>query len=176
MEEKKVQKIEGYINGHKKASLIIFLVLALLVVAGINQYSKYRKVQQFNAEHPLVNKVYRYDYREKPVDGDWVSATDYYVFGNDKYRNKVVTFSKYNGGIKGAKRILRDKEAYEKEFTNPRKSSEHYKVTDGNKLNIGGDYYHFVKRGNKWVGNYNPEGKNEEKPGEVHKLTPINLK
>ena len=72
---------------------------------------------------------------------------------------------------------MNDENEYKKEFES--NTSEKYIVEDGNKLIIGDNpenvYSHQVKDGENWVGMYNPDNKNEEEPGEIHKTTPVNI-
>ena len=74
--------------------------------------------------------------------------------------------------------MLSNKEAYNREFRS--KTTDDYRVIDGNKLIIGGDKltdtYYQVKKGKNWVGMYDADEGNEEVSGEVHKISPIHVK
>ncbi|OUP90873.1 hypothetical protein B5F04_00570 [Limosilactobacillus reuteri] len=169
-----MQKIKAFVVSHKLIT-VICLFVAVYGIAGISYLAdQHRKQQQFYREHPLVNKVYKHHYREKPEQGPWTEGTFYYIFGDNEYRDKVLTV--YHGGKKRVKEILRDKNEYDKEF---RDNAERYIVEDGDKLIIGDSpenvYNHQVKDGKNWVGMYNPDDKNDEEPGEFFETTPVNI-
>lgn len=174
MEELKVKKIKEFMIDHKIMTVLCFLILICAIIGGKDFIDQYREQQQFYTEHPLVNKVYKYHFREKPYSGPWTEGTFYYIFGDQEHRNEVVTV--YHGGIKRVEEILNNKDKYNKEFSD---KAEKYIVKDGNKLIIGSKpenaYYHQVKDGKNWIGLYNPDNKNEELPGEIHKATPVNI-
>lgn len=172
-----MQKIKAFVVSHKLVT-IICLFVAVYGIAGISYLvAQHKKQQQFYREHPLVNKVYRSYVVEKPEDGGTVTTVSYYIFGDNKHRNKVVEVYQDEGGAKRVKEILNNKNEYEKEFS--KNTTEKYIVEDDNKLIIGNSpenvYSHQVKDGKNWVGLYNPDNKNEELPGEIHKTTPVNI-
>ncbi|WP_323064144.1 hypothetical protein [Limosilactobacillus reuteri] len=172
-----MKKIKEFMIDHKIMTVLCFLVLICAIAGGKDFIDQYREQQQFYTEHPLVNKVYKYHFREKPYSGPWTEGTFYYIFGNQEHRNEVVTVYQHNGGIKRVKEILNNKDKYNKEFSD---RAEKYIVKDGNKLIIGtGDlddgYSHQIKKGENWIGSYDSNDKNEELPGEIHKATPVNI-
>lgn len=173
-----MKKIKAFVSQHQLVTLIGALILLFAIAKGASWYSQYQAQKKFEREHPLVNKVYKYHYVEKPADGGTSSGNDYYVFGDEEHRGKVAEFTHYNGGLKEAKKTLNSKAKYEKAFKGA--FVDNYRVVDGNKLVIGNDTTELnnyqVKRGKNWVGMYDSDGHSEEVSGEVHKLTPVHIK
>ncbi len=172
-----MNKVKVFIVNHKLITVVCFFILIYAIAGGLYLADQHRKQQEFYDEHPLVNKVYKSHVLEKPAEGDWTTTDSYYIFGNNEYRDKVIEIFQDEGGLKRVKEIMNDENEYKKEFDS--NTSEKYIVEDGNKLIIGDNpenvYSHQVKDGENWVGMYNPDNKNEEEPGEIHKTTPVNI-
>lgn len=170
-----MKKIKAFVSQHQLVTLIGALILLFAIAKGASWYSQYQAQKKFEREHPLVNKVYKFYDKEKPAAGGTEVTTGYFVFGNDQYRNKVVTVYSDYGGMKEVRKMLHDKSYYKKEFEDEGEADE-YVVKDGNKLEINGEGADYqVKKGKSWVGLYQSNGKNDEVPGEVHKTTPISV-
>ena len=131
---------------------------------------------KFEKEHPLVNKVYKYYYKEQSYTGDWGIEEGYYIFGNNEYRDKVVDINEDNGDIKYVREILHNKKIYKKEFSG---SSCKYVVKNERQLfPVPDSNNHFlIKDGKDWTGNWNSDTlQNEEKSDEIYMVTPVNIK
>lgn len=173
-----MDKVKAFIVKHKVIVAVICVALICVMAIGGHLYDQHQKQLKFEREHPLVGKVYKFYYKEKPADGNWQTTTGYYVFGNNNYRNKVVTVYSDEGGIGKVRKMLNNKQTYKREFRN--KVTSNYRVIDGNKLVVGGnkltDTYYQVKKGKNWVGMYDADEGNEEVSGEVHKISPVHVK
>lgn len=167
-----MKKIKVFIVRYKT---VIISISFILILAGIVRL--YERCV-FNNEHPLVNRVYKMEWIEKPAAGGTVHGTMYYVFGNDDYRDKVV---EVYGGIKEVKKMMHNKDEYKKQFEDV---PEEYIVKGGKKLIIDTDVEgHYEdssyqkKHGETWIGKYNTsDNKSIESHGELHKTTPIEIK
>ena len=171
-----MNKIKVFVINHKIITIVCSLILIFAIaISGylINQHNKWVK---FEKEHPLVNKVYKYYYKEQSYTGDWGIEEGYYIFGNNEYRDKVVDINEDNGDIKYVREILHNKKIYKKEFSG---SSCKYVVKNERQLfPVPDSNNHFlIKDGKDWTGNWNSDTlQNEEKSDEIYMVTPVNIK
>lgn len=180
-----MKKLKPFVVKHK--IIIISCSLVLICAMAISGYliNQHNKRVQFEKEHPLVNKVYKYYYKEQSYTGDWRIKEGYYVFGNNEYRDRVVDvnedrdrvmdLNEDNGDVKYVREILHNKKIYKKEFSG---SSRKYVVKNERELFPfpDSDNHFLMKEGKNWTGNWNEDTlQNEVKSGEVYIVTPVNI-
>lgn len=169
-----INKLNSFVAKHKIIIIFSSLILICAIAVGGYLINQHNKRVQFEREHPLVNKVYEYYYKEEMPNGDWKTEEGYYIFGNNEYRDRVVDINKDDGDIKYVRKILHNKDTYKKAF---KEDSNRYVVKDGRELFPAPDSNNNfrMKDGKNWTGNWNPDiFKNEEKSGEVYMISPVN--
>ena len=171
-----MNKIKVFVINHKIITIVCSLILIFAIAISGYLINQHNKRVKFEKEHPLVNKVYKYYYKEQSYTGDWRIEEGYYIFGNNEYRDKVVDINEDNGDIKYVREILHNKKIYKKEFSG---SSCRYIVKNERQLFPAPDSNdHFlIKDGKNWTGNWNSDTlQNEEKSDEIYMVTPVNIK
>lgn len=180
-----INTLKSFVIKHK--IIVTVSSLFLIGVIAISGYliHQHNKRVQFEREHPLVNKVYKYYYKHQSATGDWRIEEGYYIFGNNEYRdklidvnednNKVIDLNEDNGEIKYVREILHNKKIYKKEFSG---SSCKYVFKNERELfpSPDSDNHFLMKEGKNWTGNWNEDTlQNEVKSGEIYMVTPVNI-